>query len=151
LDPALQAEAEKLLADARAPRGAIVAMTPDGTILALAGRRTVEPKGGTKGTPDARLATDAWAPAASIFKLVTARALITAGVDPEDTIRYHGGIRSVSESTLRDDKRDNDSQSLGYAVAHSNNAIVGKLAFTRLEPSGLTALAKDLLADPPAS
>src|SRR5215510_9537745 len=39
LDPRLQALAEKLLAEARAPRGAIVAMAPDGRILALAGRR----------------------------------------------------------------------------------------------------------------
>src|SRR5689334_18280102 len=40
LDPALQALAEKLLSEARAPRGAIVAMAPDGRILALAGRRS---------------------------------------------------------------------------------------------------------------
>src|SRR5690242_10832633 len=33
LDPDLQAAAEKLLAEARAPRGAIVAMSPDGKIL----------------------------------------------------------------------------------------------------------------------
>ncbi|HEX8114141.1 MAG TPA: hypothetical protein VF516_40700, partial [Kofleriaceae bacterium] len=40
LDPTLQAMAEKLLSEARAPRGAIVAMAPDGRILALAGRRS---------------------------------------------------------------------------------------------------------------
>ena len=42
-------------------------------------------------------------------------ALVTAGVDPDEKIRYHGGIRSVAESNLRDDKRDYDSQSLAYA------------------------------------
>jgi cell division protein FtsI/penicillin-binding protein 2 len=145
LDPVLQAEAEKLLDQARAPRGAIVAMAPDGRILAIAGRRTSEPKGGTKGTRDVKLATDAWAPAASVFKLVTASALVEAGVDPDDKVCYHGGIRSVNESNLVDGKRDNNCNSLAWGVAHSNNAIVGKLAYQKLEPDKLDTLAHDLL------
>src|SRR5262245_7619723 len=52
IDPDLQKLAEKLLDQSRAPRGAIVAMTPDGTILAFAGRRTEENKGGKTGTFD---------------------------------------------------------------------------------------------------
>ena len=144
LDPALQSTAEKLLVEARAPRGAIVAMAPDGRILALAGRRSESPKGSKDGKSDWHLATDVWAPAASVFKLVTASALVTAGVDPEDKIRYHGGLRSVAESNLRDDKRDSDSQSLIFGVAHSNNAIVGKFAYQHLEPSALDKTAHDL-------
>ena len=57
LDPDLQELAEKLLNESRAPRGAIVAMTPDGRILAFAGRRTEEPKGGKNGTFDFHLVT----------------------------------------------------------------------------------------------
>jgi len=148
LDPDLQATAEKLLVEARAPRGAIVAMAPDGRILALAGRRTEEPKGGKAGTSDWHLATDVWAPAASVFKLVTASALVAGGLDPDEKIRYHGGIRSVVESNLEDSKRDNDSQNLVFGVAHSNNAIVGKLAYQHLEPSALDKLAHDLTALP---
>ncbi len=142
LDPALQEEAEKLLAEARAPRAAIVAMKPDGTILALAGRRTEQPKGGTKGTPDASLALEPWAPAASVFKLVTASALVSGGVQPDDKVCFHGGIRSVTESNLRDDRRDNNCQTLTYGVAHSNNALVGKLAFQHLEPAALDKMAQ---------
>lgn len=145
LDPALQEEAEKLLDQARAPRGAIVAMAPDGRILALAGRRTSEPKGGTKGTADWHLATDVWAPAASVFKLVTASALVEAGVDPADKVCYHGGIRSVNESNLTDGKHDSRCESLLYGVAHSNNAILGKLAYQKLEPSALDSVAHDLV------
>lgn len=145
LDPVLQEQAEKLLDQARAPRGAIVAMAPDGRILALAGRRTDEPKGGKKGTRDLDLATHAWAPAASVFKLVTASALVEAGVDPDDKVCYHGGIRSVSESNLVDGKRDNNCNSLIYGVAHSNNAILGKLAYQKLQPDKLDALAHDLI------
>jgi len=133
LDPVLQPLAEKLLDESRAPRGAIVAMAPDGRILALAGRRTAEPKGAIKGTPDWHLAFDAWAPAASIFKLVTASALVDAGVDPDDKVCFHGGVRSVLEHNLRDDKRDSRCESLSFGVAHSQNAILGKLAFQKLD------------------
>lgn len=143
LDPDLQALAEKLLSEARAPRGAIVAMAPDGRILALAGRRS-EPA--AKGTAEAdwHLATDVWAPAASVFKLVTASALVAAGVDPSDKVCFHGGLRSVQESNLRDDKRDSRCESLTYGVAHSNNAILGKLAFQKLAPAELTRFAHEL-------
>jgi peptidoglycan glycosyltransferase len=144
LDPALQAYAEKLLSEARAPRGAIVVMAPDGRILALAGRRSEQPKGAREGTFDWRLATEVWAPAASVFKLVTASALVTAGVDPADKVCFHGGIRSVVESNLHDDKRDSRCESLVYGVAHSNNAILGKLAFQKLEPATLARTAHEL-------
>jgi len=143
LDPALQSYAEKLLQEARAPRGAIVAMAPDGRILALAGRRSEE-RSKLPAMFDWRLATEIWAPAASVFKLVTASALLAAGVDPSDKVCFHGGIRSVVESNLRDDRRDSRCESLTYGVAHSNNAILGKLAFQKLEPAALTTLAHSL-------
>jgi peptidoglycan glycosyltransferase len=143
LDPTLQKLAERLLNQSRAPRGAIVVLAADGRVLALAGRRTDEPEGSTKGTFDWRLATEVWAPSASIFKLVTASALVKAGVAPDQRICFHGGIRSVSERNLRDDaKRDHRCEDLAYGVAHSNNAILGKLAFQKLEPSRLAAEAK---------
>ena len=153
LDPVLQAYAEKLLAEARAPRGAIVAMAPDGRILALAGRRSeppappsagAHPRGPGKSTFDWRLATEVWAPAASVFKLVTASALVAAGVDPGDKVCFHGGLRSVVESNLHDDKRDARCENLVYGVAHSNNAILGKLAFQKLAPAALTKAAHEL-------
>lgn len=144
LDPDLQKLAEQLLDQSRAPRGAIVAMAPDGRILALAGRRTEEPKGGKDGTFDYHLATDVWAPAASVFKLVTASALVAHGYDPTQKVCYHGGIRSVMESNLTDSKQDNACQTLGYGVAHSNNAILGKLAYQNLDPDLLDRTARDL-------
>jgi len=144
LDPDLQKLAEKLLDQSRAPRGAIVAMAPDGRILALAGRKTEEPKGGKTGTWDYKLATEVWAPAASVFKLVTASALVANGYDPTAKVCYHGGVRSVMESNLTDSKSDNNCETLGYGVAHSNNAILGKLAYQNLEPEKLERTARDL-------
>lgn len=164
LDPTLQAYAERLLSEARAPRGAIVAMAPDGRILALAGRRgepvpskrASDSEGGGSqkpdklrytrkaGTFDWRIATDVWAPAASVFKLVTASALVSVGVDPSEKVCFHGGLRSVMASNLRDDRRDSRCESLLYGVAHSNNAILGKLAFQKLEPATLMKSAREL-------
>ena len=143
LDPTLQTLAEKLLNQSRAPRAGIVVMTPDGRILALAGRRTEDPKGGRhNGIFDWRLATEVWAPAASIFKLVTASALVKAGVDPDGKVCYHGGKRSVLSHNLQDDKRDRRCESLSYGVAHSQNAILGKLAYQKLDPKTLEAEAR---------
>jgi cell division protein FtsI/penicillin-binding protein 2 len=144
LDPTLQQVAEKLLIESRAPKAAIVAMTPDGKILALAGRHADDPKGSLDGAFDSQLATGAWAPAASVFKLVTASALLSSGVGPDDEVCFHGGIRSVLESNLRDDKRDNQCKNLSFGVAHSNNAILGKLAYQHLEPATLDHWAKEL-------
>ena len=142
LDPDLQPLAEKLLNESRAPRAGIVVMAPDGRVLALAGRRTDEPSGGKEGTFDWRLATDVWAPAASIFKLVTAAALVQQGVEPEASVCYHGGVRSVMESNLTDSKKDGRCEDLTYGVAHSQNAIMGKLAYQKLVPEQLDKMAR---------
>lgn len=144
LDPDLQSAAERLLNESRAPRGAIVAMATDGRVLALAGRRTEEPTGSPTGTFESQLATLPVAPSASVFKLVTASALLEAGVDPAAPVCFHGGLRSVSEHNLSDSSRDNRCESLSYGVAHSNNAILGKLAYQKLAPDQLTAAARTL-------
>lgn len=144
LDPTMQAAAEKLLSQTRAPRAAVVVMDTDGRILALAGRRTESPKGGKDGLPDFRLATDVWAPAASIFKLVTATALVRAGVTPTQKVCFHGGLRSVMESNLTDSPRDNRCEDLAYGVSHSQNAIIAKLTHQHITANELSVAARDL-------
>lgn len=144
LEPSVQAAAEKLLRQTRAPRSAAIVMAMDGKILALAGRRTESPTGGKDGTADASLATEIWAPSASIFKLVTATALVRAGVSPSKRVCFHGGVRSVMESNLADSPRDNRCEDLSFAVAHSQNAIIAKLAHQHLSAMDLTLTARDL-------
>jgi cell division protein FtsI/penicillin-binding protein 2 len=124
LDPALQQAAERVLTQAKAPMGAIVVMAKDGRILALAGRQNQLPV--LQNAP--HLATTVWAPAASIFKLVTAAALLQGGVTADQRTCFHDGFRSVEASNLRDDKRDSRCETLGFAVAESQNAIIAKLA-----------------------
>lgn len=144
LDPRIQAVAEKVLRRARAPRGAIVVTHPDGRILALAGRRTDDPKGQGEGVSDPSLALEAWAPSASIFKIVSATALVEAGVDKHDKVCFHGGLRSVMESNLSDSRLDRRCEDLAYGLAHSQNAIIAKLVHQKLTPDRLADTARRL-------
>lgn len=141
LDVKLQAAAEKVLSRAKAPRGAVVVTDRDGRVLALAGRRTLDPKGGPDGIVDLRLALDAWAPAASIFKVVSTSAMVEAGAHAADRVCFHGGVRSVMESNLVDGKQDRRCESLSYGLAFSQNAIIAKVAHQRLQPADLAAAA----------
>jgi penicillin-binding protein A len=138
IDPALQKQAQRVLTLSRAPMAAIVMMAPDGRILALAGRKHGPPV--VEGAYS--LATTVWAPAASVFKLVTAAALLQAGVGPSDRVCFHGGLRDVSASNLRDDRRDNQCEDLTFAVAESQNAIVAKLAHKFLDRTKLAKAAR---------
>jgi cell division protein FtsI/penicillin-binding protein 2 len=150
LDPDLQDEAVKTLSRAKAPYGAVVITALDGRILAYAGRRGTgdvkkDPKyAGKNGVPDFSLVNTAWAPAASVFKIVSASAMVEAGVGPHDKVCYHGGLRSVMESNLVDDKHDDRCNDLSYGLAHSQNAIIAKLAYQHLEPKDLEKWADKL-------
>jgi cell division protein FtsI/penicillin-binding protein 2 len=139
IDPVMQEEAHKLLVHARAPMSAIVVMKPNGEILALAGRKHGPPAEDRAH----HLATTVWAPSASIFKLVTASALLQAGVKPDTKYCFHGGLRSVMASNLKDDpRRDNRCETLGVGVSESNNALVAKLAHRFLDPARLSKAAR---------
>ncbi len=143
LDPDVQRAAEAALARAKAPRGAIVVTAVDGRILALAGHR-----GGDRGAApalgrDLDVALSVWAPAASVFKVVTATALIAAGVKPDTKVCYHGGVRSVEASNLIDDrKRDQRCGTLTDGVSRSQNAIIAKLSHRHLKPRALKKMAR---------
>lgn len=148
LEPQLQRKAEALLEQAAAPRGAIVAMRTNGAIAALAGQR-LEPNGDepeqfadpANAVTDYKVATDTWAPAASVFKVITGTALVKNGVRPNDKVCYHGGVRSVVESNLVDRASDSSCESLSFGIAHSQNAIMAKLAHQRLQPQDLAQAA----------
>ena len=102
----------------------------DGRVLALAGRHRAAPA-----TNDVRLATSAWAPAASVFKLVTSAALLGEGVTPATRVCYHGGVHSVEADNLEDHPElDGRCKSLGYGLAKSQNAILARLAHDHLDP-----------------
>jgi penicillin-binding protein A len=138
LDPTLQPLAEQLLDEADAARGAAVVMSvTDGRILALAGRE----RGKAGNAP--QLALSAWAPAASVFKLVTTAALLDKGVKPTTRVCYHGGLHSVEADNLVPDRKlDRTCHDLAYGLARSQNAIVARLASEHLDAASLTAMAR---------
>jgi peptidoglycan glycosyltransferase len=133
LDPRLQALAEKTLADHPTLYGAAVLLSvDDGRVLAMAGRSDAEPELDT-----ADLVLKPWAPAASVFKVVTASALVESGLGADERVCYHGGVHSVEASNLAFSKLDDSCNSLAFAVAKSQNAIIARLAHDHLTPEQL--------------
>jgi cell division protein FtsI/penicillin-binding protein 2 len=144
LDAALQARLTRALESYRVPWGATVLLEPaTGRVLALAEHSRAEPA--RRG-----LALAALAPAASIFKIVTAAALLEQGVGPDGEVCYHGGKRRLQPGLLRDDpRRDRRCLSLSAAFGHSANVVFAKLADRDLDPALLRTAAERFLFNAP--
>jgi cell division protein FtsI/penicillin-binding protein 2 len=129
LSPVLQPAADRLLALSGAMQSAAVMIkVEDGRVLALSG---------------GDLALTPWAPAASVFKLVTAAALVEKGVSPKRRVCYHGGLRSVEMDNLVDHPElDDTCHSFAWGLAKSQNAIIGRLAHDHLDAGTLEATAR---------
>jgi len=135
INPVLQAAMEETLAAYNLPYGAAVAISiPDGRVLALAGRSSLDPSLGP-----AELALRPWAPSASVFKIVAASALVSqGGLTPGSRACYHGGLSAVMPENLIDlPTLDRRCDTLAYAVGKSQNAIIAKLAVRHLDPARL--------------
>jgi cell division protein FtsI/penicillin-binding protein 2 len=144
LEPGLQSALERLLADYRVPWGATVLLEPrTGKVLALAQHSRKE--------PEARdLSLRAMAPAASIFKIVTAAALLERGVEPESAICYHGGRHRIARGSLADDpRRDRRCLTLAAALGQSANVVFAKLADRDLSAELLRTEAERLFFNVP--
>ena len=144
IDPRLQDRLERTLATYRVPWGATVLLEPrTGRVLALAEHSRAEP--GRRG-----LALSAMAPAASIFKIVTAAALLENGASADGEVCWHGGKRRLDPRLLRDDpRRDRRCSSLTTAFGHSMNVVFAKLADRDLDPATLRAAAERFLFNVP--
>src|SRR3569833_1017102 len=132
LDPRLQDTAEEVFQTFQLPyAGAVVISTPDGRVLALAGRSSVSPELGAE-----ELALHPRAPAASVFKVVSTSAMIAdGGVSPDSRSCYHGGVSSISPDNLVDIPRiDRTCATLAYGLGKSQNAIIAKFATRSLPP-----------------
>lgn len=141
LDPRLQQAASDLLAQQNAPLGAMVVISVnDGRVLALAGRSDDETE-----RMRSDLALKPWAPAASVFKVVTAAALVSQGVTPDERVCYHGGVHAIDASNLTYHPRlDRSCASFAFGLAKSQNAIVARLVHDYLTPASLEQMAKNL-------
>ena len=87
---------------------------------------------------------DASAPAASVFKVVTATALLAEGVTPTRSVCYHGGSQRLTMGELVDSRRDTACASMTGALGFSINAVFGKLALKHLDPRRLARQAESV-------
>jgi len=140
LDVRLQKKLERTLADFNVPYGATVLLDPrTGRVLAMAEHSRAEPRA-------SNLSLRALSPAASIFKIVTAAALLEQGYSPEEPVCYHGGNHRLAPRMLADDsRRDNACLPLATAFGHSANVVFAKLADRGLTPEVLRATADRFL------
>ena len=133
VDPQIQDKLEKML-DARnvAHGGVVLIDPPTGRVLAMVSHTEHD-------TPIDGIALKSTAPSASVFKVITAAALLeTAGHDPAKKVCYHGGRSGLTETNIRGDKRrDHKCATLEAALAWSINSIMAKLAYHQLETDDL--------------
>lgn len=134
LDPELQRAARRVMKRYRVPEaGAVLMDTKTGDLLAYASHV----KEGKPFDVNAR----AEAPAASVFKVVTAAGLIEAGGLNATTEQcYHGGRSEIRADELRaDPERDKWCASLAMALGRSLNVVFARLAQKHLTPERLAA------------
>jgi penicillin-binding protein A len=132
VDPILQSTAWQIMAARHIPEAAIVLLDPEtGEVLAYASH--------IESGPVRDLPGEARAPAASVFKIITASALVDdAGLNPDTRQCYSGGEERILASDLVDNPaRDRWCVTLGGAMGRSVNAVFARLAKKHLEPSML--------------
>lgn len=139
LDPRLQEAADETLRSFQIPYGAAVVLSvPDGRVLALVGRSAADPRLGPQ-----ELALRAWAPAASVFKVVSAAALVANGVSGATRTCYHGGVSAVLPDNLIEIPAiDRRCDTLAYGLGKSQNAILAKLATQHLTADRLESVGR---------
>jgi cell division protein FtsI/penicillin-binding protein 2 len=137
LVPRMQQHVAELLKRYDVPQGAFAAIEPaTGRVLALASFSAIDPKAKP-------FALRSVAPAASIFKLVTAGSLLDqSALDPQETVCFRGGKRRLYKENLQDSRRDGRCTNLSRAVAWSLNAPIAKMALKHLTPAALVAAAE---------
>jgi cell division protein FtsI/penicillin-binding protein 2 len=136
LDPELQRSALALLDRHDVPEAGVVLMNiKNGDVLVYASRVSNE----TPFDVNAR----AEAPAASIFKLITAAALLEKpGISADTEQCYRGGQSRITADELREDPaRDLWCANLAMATGRSINVVFARLARRLLTPEGLTETA----------
>jgi cell division protein FtsI/penicillin-binding protein 2 len=138
LDGQLQRSAERLLRGAKPVEGAIVAIEPkSGRVLVFAA---------LSGGSAFDLLTQARLPAASLFKVVTATALLeTTSLSLQDEVCINGGAHGIERRHL-DPARGPGTECgpFAWALGNSKNAVFAQLATHRLTRDDLRSTAEKL-------
>jgi len=136
IDADLQSHLARELARYEVPFGAAVAIEPStGRVLAYVSHSSAD----ARVVDRARLAA---APSASVFKLVTASALIENGVSGATRVCYGGGLHGLTARDLTDDPgRDRTCATLTEALSGSINAVFAKLSDRHLDRGSIVRYA----------
>ncbi len=132
LDARLQKAAVALMKQHKLPEASIVMMDPDtGAILAYASR---------SGDHGRDLAVEATAPSASVFKIITASALVEkdgATAQTRECFPRSAEQRVLASDLVNDPLRDKWCMSLATAMGKSENAVFARLAHDKLDKASL--------------
>jgi cell division protein FtsI/penicillin-binding protein 2 len=137
VDADLQQTARRLMEARHLPEAAVVLMdVATGKLLVYASHVD-------KGKPR-DLCTEATAPSASVFKVVTSAALIEeAHLTPDTRECYSGGEQRITAADLAPDpQRDRWCTTLAGALGRSINTVFARLAKDHLSPGQLEAMAR---------
>ncbi|MBN2724353.1 MAG: penicillin-binding protein [Deltaproteobacteria bacterium] len=125
IDPSLQAYTDSLFKLYNIPyAAAFMYSLKDGRVLIFRGRSEKDPR-----LTDMELILKPWAPAASVFKVVSASAFIASGkMDLNETICYHGGSHRLTPKLLIENpQKDKECTDLSLALAKSANVVFARL------------------------
>ena len=145
LDLRLQKRAEDFLKSNRVAFGAVVAVEPaTGRVLAYAEHSEYDPSHNIFSISKPYLA-------ASLFKIITAEAVLTEKKIPiDETLCYHGGTHKLTDKLLKENPRtDRRCQTFEQALGHSTNVIFARLAHKNLTPFQLNEHARSFLFGEP--
>lgn len=137
VDPNLQSSLTKLLQEYDPPMASVVAIEPStGRILAMVDHSAMD-------EGQLRVSLRAEGPAASIFKLVSAQALLETGqVNPGTVVCYSGGKSNLVQRHLEyNPETDKLCKTLAEGMATSANPVFGRLAHQHLHPKALQQVA----------
>lgn len=125
VDPGLQKYTDNLFEQYEVPAGAAVVLNSrTGRVIALTQERRL-----VDAAPSSAVAFDATPPAASIFKIVTAAALVDKGIPFEKETCYSGGSERINMLHLADVPPKNHAcVSMTTALSRSINAVFAKLS-----------------------
>jgi len=143
--PALQDAATRILNRGKVPFGAVVLLdVKSGDVLAMADRfdaeHSVAPDLDPEGPP--HLALRALAPSASVFKIVTAAALLEVGVSGTREYAYTPAKRRVYDGTLDKPGAGAPRVAMGDALASSNNGFFARMADRKLAREDVDLIAR---------
>lgn len=136
VDPALQRAVDKILDASKAPSGAVIVTdVRTGRVLAWASR-------GDEGD----LVRKARYPGASLFKVVTAAALLESGkVHLGDTVCFQGGESKLLAEDIKPGCRSEDARArFEVSLGRSLNVVFGRMAVQHLTSDKLSSMASQL-------